>query len=214
MLALGPPPDSSNGYEAAASEFISVRNRSGIGAATVRAWARSLPPGGDVLDLGCGHGVPISQTLIDAGLNVFGVDASPTMIAAFRAQFPEVPAECSAVESSRLFDRSFDAAVAWGLIFLLPPDAQSDLVRRVAGALRPGGRFLFTSPAQECEWRDNLTGQLSTSLGRAEYRRILEESGLLLEGEADDEGENHYYLALKPQRAGAPGTGQARLRQA
>jgi 2-polyprenyl-3-methyl-5-hydroxy-6-metoxy-1,4-benzoquinol methylase len=158
------PSDKSNGYEAVSGEFISGRTRSSVGAATMRQWAKTLPPGGDVLDLGCGPGAPISQSLADEGLNVFGVDASPSMIAAFRARFPHAPAERSAVEDSQFFDRSFDGVVAWGLMFLLPPDAQVNLIHKVAAALKPGGRFLFTAPHQICEWSDNLTGKYTANL--------------------------------------------------
>src|SRR5580658_153445 len=54
--------DPSNGYEEIAAQFIAARNGR-IGAATVREWGRTLPAGSAVLDLGCGHGVPVSQTL-------------------------------------------------------------------------------------------------------------------------------------------------------
>jgi SAM-dependent methyltransferase len=43
----------------------------------------ALPAGATVLDLGRGTGVPISQVLIEHGFNVYGVDASASMIAAF-----------------------------------------------------------------------------------------------------------------------------------
>ena len=190
--------DRSNGYEAVSGEFITGRTRSSVGAATVRQWAKALPPGGDVLDLGCGPGAPISQTLVDEGLNVYGVDASPSMIAAFRARFPHASAERSDVEDSQFFGRSFDGVVAWGLMFLLPPDAQVNLIHKVAAGLKPGGRFLFTAPRQICEWSDNLTGRKSVSLGSDAYRRILESAGLLLDDETEDEGENHYYFVRKP----------------
>ncbi len=52
--------DPSNGYEAVATEFIAVRQQSGVGVATVRAWGRSLPQGATILDLACGFGVPNS----------------------------------------------------------------------------------------------------------------------------------------------------------
>lgn len=187
-----------NGYEAVSGEFISGRTRSSVGAATAREWAKVLPAGGDVLDLGCGSGAPISQALVDEGLNVYGVDASPSMIAAFRARFPNAPAERSAVEDSQFFGRSFDGVVLWGLMFLLPPDAQANLIHKVAAALKPGGRFMFTAPYQVCEWPDNLTGWRSVSLGAEAYRRIVEAAGLLLYDEAEDEGQNHYYFVRKP----------------
>jgi SAM-dependent methyltransferase len=187
--------DRSNGYDAAAAEFMSRRARSDIGAAAVRDWARALPPDAAVLDLGCGHGIPISAALIDAGAVLYGVDASPRMIAAFRSRFPGAPAQCSAVEDSDFFGRTFNGIVAWGLMFLLTPEAQAQVIAKVATALRPGGRFLFTSPAQPCEWSDIVTGRTSVSLGAAEYSRLLRASGLHPIGNAEDEGHNYYYEA-------------------
>lgn len=178
---------------------MSRRTRSDVGVATVREWAKELPPGGAVLDLGCGHGVPISQCLADQGLIVYGIDASPSMIAAFRARLPDAPSECSPVEDSQFFSgRRFDGVVAWGLIFLLAPAVQAAVIHKVAVGLKRGGRFVFTAPQQPCEWPDNLTLRKSVSLGAEAYRQILKAAGLILLDEAEDEGENHYYLARKP----------------
>lgn len=190
--------DGSNGYETVADDFMSHRAGSTIGVATVRRWAKLLPPGGAVLDLGCGHGVPISQALVDEGFTVSGVDASATMIAAFRAQLPNAPAEHSEVEDAQFFGLQFDGVIAWGLMFLLTGDAQAKVIRKIAAALKPGGRFLFTAPQQGCEWPDNLTGQMSRSLGSDAYRRLVESAGLLLEDEADDDGQNHYFFVRRP----------------
>ena len=201
-LAGGHIPGPSQGYEAVAREFIAVRTRSTIGVATVRQWAETLPRGGTVLDLGCGHGVPISEALADAGHAVCGVDSSPSLVAAFRARFPAAAVECARAEDSPFFGRSFDGVVAWGLVFLLAPEAQADLIHRVARALKPGGRFLFTAPSQVADWVDILTGQPSRSLGSDAYRQILHEAGLVLTGEAEDEGENHYYFADRPETGG------------
>ena len=68
-------PDASSGYEAVADAFMAVRSVSGVGAGTVRRWAGALPAGGAILDLGCGHGVPISRALIEDGFEVYGVGA-------------------------------------------------------------------------------------------------------------------------------------------
>jgi cyclopropane fatty-acyl-phospholipid synthase-like methyltransferase len=77
-----------------------------------------------ILDLGCGTGVPISRTLIERGFNLYGVDASACMIAAFRDRFPSVPVEFAAAEDPDFFNRAFDGVVAWGLFFLLSADVQ------------------------------------------------------------------------------------------
>ncbi len=155
-----------------------------IGPATVRQWSKTLPRGIAILDLGCGYGVPISQALIDEGFAVWGVDASPSLLAAFRVRFPNAPAECAAAEESEFFRRTFDAIVAWGLMFLLPPEAQTTVIKKAAKALTPGARFLFTSQARPIAWSDSLTGRTSISLGRERYEEILRAEGLRSAGEA------------------------------
>jgi SAM-dependent methyltransferase len=198
-LPLVAAPDKSNGYEKIASIYIAGRgqNVTGIGAAVVAEWSKVLPTGATILDLGCGTGVPITKTLIERGLNVYGVDASPSMIAAFRARFPEIPVQCAAVEDSEFFQRSFDAVVAWGLFFLLDADTQRRLIKKIAAVLPSGGRLLFTAPEQSCTWTDVMTDLPSISLGHDEYRNALESEGLLLYGSLLDAGENYYYLAQK-----------------
>lgn len=191
-----PVSDASNGYEALAKEFIARRN-STIGVATVRAWARALPPHVPILDLGCGHGVPISRALIEDGFVIYGVDASASMTAAFCERFPQAHVACAAVEDSDFFGRTFDGVIAWGLLFLLSADAQLTLIQRIGSALSPGGRFLFTAPEQPCTWIDRLTSRQSLSLGTAAYSAAVSDAGLILVAEYQDEGDNHYYDALK-----------------
>lgn len=193
-------PDKSNGYEAIAADFINGRGRnaSGVGAAEVAEWARTLPDGASVLDLGCGPGVPISLVLIEAGLDVYGVDAAPSMLAAFRRRFPGRPVQCAAAEESDFFGgRGFDGVVSWGLFFLLTEEIQRQLIVKVARVLRPGGRFLFTSPRQAVTWPDAQTGRRSISLGYEAYREALECAGLALVGIRLDAGHNFYYDAVK-----------------
>jgi SAM-dependent methyltransferase len=195
--------DPSNGYESVAAEFLAGRGRApatAVGAREVRDWARTLPPGAAVIDLGCGSGLPITKVLVSEGLNAYAIDASPSFVEAFRQNLPEVPVVCESVEDSLFFSRTFDAVLAWGLMFLLQPDAQRSLIQRMSDILVPGGRLLFTSPPEPLVWNDAMTGLESRSLGAAEYRRILSEAGLRVTHEYEDVGENHYYDALK----GAP----------
>src|SRR2546425_13095607 len=108
----------SNSYEEVASVFITGRGRnsSGVGASVVAGWSQTLPGGGTVLDLGCGTGVPISQVLIEHGLKGYGVDASPTIVAAFRARFPGVPVAWAAAEELGVFCPSFCGGGSLGAV--------------------------------------------------------------------------------------------------
>ena len=197
--------DGSNGYEGIANIYVAgrgTRPRVGdaIGAAIVRAWSQAFAPGATVLDLGSGPGEPGTRILQDAGLATYAIDASPTMVAAFRERFPGVPIERNTAEASEFFGRTFDGVIAWGLLFLLEPAAQALVIEKVARALEPGGRFLVTAQTQPLEWLDAMTGRRSQSLGAPTYERLLRDAGLTWVDEAQDEGENHYYFVEKRQR--------------
>jgi SAM-dependent methyltransferase len=199
--------DRSNGYDGVAAEFLARRGRGrsvGIGVSEVRKWAGKLPRGASVIDLGCGPGFPITEVLVAEGLEVFGVDAAPSMIEAFRRNLPNTPVVWEAVEDSRFFDRKFDGAVAWGLMFLLSEEDQRQLIRKLAGILEAGGRLLFTSPAVPVAWNDVMTEMESRSLGSEEYRLLLIEAGFAEIDEYEDVGQNHYFDAIKAGVAGAP----------
>lgn len=196
MTTTSTSPDASNGWEAVAPDFIREGRHSRIGVAIVTDWVMQLPTGCSVLDLACGPGVPRSEPLHARG-EVFAVDASPSLAAAYRERFPSAQVACEAAEESALFERQFDGVLAWGLLFLLPGETQREVISRVGRALTPSGRFLFTAPWQIATWADNSTGRLSVSLGRAGYEEVLSNAGLTVVREHEDEGGNHYYEAIK-----------------
>lgn len=65
----------------------------------------AVPAGASILELGCGTG-RILRPLAALGHPVTGVDDSPEML----ARSPDLPTECSSIESLRL-DRRFDAVL-------------------------------------------------------------------------------------------------------
>jgi 2-polyprenyl-3-methyl-5-hydroxy-6-metoxy-1,4-benzoquinol methylase len=192
--------DPSNGYEGIAAEFLTGRGRApatGVGAKAVREWASTLSHGAAVIDIGCGSGIPITRELVNQNLNVYAMDASPSMVSAFRRNFPNTPVACESVQDSLFFIRRFDAVLSWGLMFLLQPDQQHHLIQRFAEILVPGGRLLFTSEREQVVWNDAMTGLESRSLGATEYKKLLSAVGLSVTREYEDEGDNHYYDAVK-----------------
>ena len=194
--------DRSNGYEAVSEEFLARRGNSrtrsiAIGVKEVRKWAKTLPRGSSVIDLGCGPGFPITVVLVEEGLQVFGVDAAPSFVAAFQRNLPGTPVVCESVLESRCFDRTFDAVLSIGMMFLLKAEEQHRLIRRFAEILAPGGRLLFTSPAKPAVWNDVMTGMESVSLGAEEYKKLLGTAGISVVEEYEDVGESHYFDAFK-----------------
>lgn len=191
-----PSEDKTNGYEQIAHHFIAARN-SGIGPRLVREWAQSLPAGAAVLDLACGHGIPNGPVLAGQEFDLYAIDPSPTLLAEYKKRFPQAHAECSAAEESDFFGRTFDGVLCWGLMFLLPVENQRLVISKIARALKPGGKFLFTSVKDEVRWNDSLTDRESYSPGVEWYRRALSDEGLVVEREESDEGENYNFFARR-----------------
>jgi 2-polyprenyl-3-methyl-5-hydroxy-6-metoxy-1,4-benzoquinol methylase len=188
--------DGANGYEEHAEIFMRARNLK-IGPSVMRKWASEFAPGSELLELGCGHGV-ISQILLEAGVKLSVVDASPTLLREFHKRFPDVEVECSTAQKSELLSRKYDGVVAWGLIFLLAETDQRSVLRRAADALRPNGRLVFTAPNEALTWTDSITERPSLSLGATFYEALLRDLGLDVSSGVIDEGGNSYYEGIKP----------------
>ena len=72
--------DQSNGYERVAAEFLAGRGRApatAVGTKEVRDWARTLPLGAAVVDLGCGTGFPITRAVFGLTYVQAGLDCVP-----------------------------------------------------------------------------------------------------------------------------------------
>lgn len=94
-------------------------------------------PGERILDLGCGDGA-LTKKLVELGCEVVGVDAGPEMIA--RAK--ELGLDARVVDAHDLpFKAEFDAVFSNAALHWMKRDPDA-VVRGVARALEPGGRFV------------------------------------------------------------------------
>jgi len=189
--------DSAVAYETHAQEFLQGRDASMIGSVVVEQWARTLPIGSEVIELGCGAGYPITRALQAAGLKLWAIDSSTSLLKEFKQRFPSVPVQCEKVQSSNFFNRTYHAAIAVGLLFLLPENDQLALIERVARILVPGGRFLFTAPIEIGEWNDLNTGIVCHSLGQDRYKSCLKAADFRVVRTFADKGENNYRRASR-----------------
>ena len=187
--------DSTTEYEKNAHKYLSGRDVSLVGYKVVRQWAKKLPAGSEVIEIACGGGYPVTKELSEAGLNLWAIDSSKTLLTEFKKRFPDISVKCERVQDTNFFGRRFDAAITIGLIFLLPEPEQAELIKRVSGVLRPGGSFFFMAPTQKGVWLDLNTGVQCTSLGFAKYQELLKMSGFQICSTVVDLGENNYYEA-------------------
>lgn len=189
--------DSAEAYEQNALEFLGKRDNSPIGSETVEKWSGDLPVGAEGIELACGGGYPITRVLNKQNLKLWAVDSSPTLISKFKLRFPHIPAQCEKVQDFDFFNRTYDFAIAIGLIFLLSESDQIKLISRVSEVLFPGGRFLLTAPIEHGNWIDTNTGINCVSLGKTEYEKIFVETGFLVTSTYTDKGVNNYYDLLR-----------------
>jgi SAM-dependent methyltransferase len=110
--------------------------------------ALALRPGVRVLDAGCGPGRHALE-LGRRGIHVVGVDASPDFVALARNAAGELPVEFVEADIRTLgYDREFDAVICLcqgGFGLLGGGESELDAFRRLAAALRPGGRLAVSA---------------------------------------------------------------------
>ena len=181
-VARDPKEIVARGYDA-----IALRYAEWAGRVTSPAlkWLRDfdarLSDGANVLELGCGRGVPVTRELARRH-RVTGVDISAVQIELARHHVPEASfVHADAVELD-IAANSLDAVVALYLFGHLPPDDQPELLRRTAGWLRDGGLLLATFGAGERgeQVDEDWLGapMYFASLGGDSYLPLLRESGL------------------------------------
>ena len=113
-------------------------------AAEIRALAAraGIGPGVTVLDVCCGTAGPGRLLTRELGCDYLGVDASAGAVAIARQRARGLPCRFAIAHVPPLPAGSFDVVLLFET--MLAFEAKDALVREVAAALRPGGRFAFT----------------------------------------------------------------------
>jgi len=109
------------------------------GPEVIRILRRAAIRSGRIVDVGCGSGI-LSRRLVDAGYEVSGFDISPAMIRLARAKVPEAVFRVSALGSMHV--PPCRAVAAIGEVITYASSVRA-FFKRVAGALEPGGLFIF-----------------------------------------------------------------------
>ncbi|HXB14396.1 MAG TPA: class I SAM-dependent methyltransferase [Solirubrobacteraceae bacterium] len=109
------------------------------------------PPGRLTLDVACGEG-RLARELLRLGHNVVGVDSSPSLAAAARAQEPSFELHVADATEMPLADGAADLVVA--MMALMTMDDMRAVVREVARVLDLGGRFCIALLHPFASWED------------------------------------------------------------
>ncbi|MEW2622197.1 methyltransferase domain-containing protein [Streptomyces sp. NPDC048106] len=110
--------------------------------ALLAAFAELVGPGAAVADLGCGPGA-VTGHLAALGLDAFGVDLSPAMLAVARREHPGLRFEQGSMLDLPLPDGGLAGAVSWYSSIHTPDERLPDLFAELYRVLAPGGRLLL-----------------------------------------------------------------------
>lgn len=123
-----------------------------------------IPPGSNVLDIGCGAGFDLyvaNRIVGEAGM-VCGIDLTPEMVELSRRNLSEAGMSNIKVinvssEKIPFNDHTFDTVISNGVVNLSP--CKQELFQEIFRVLKNGGRFQFADVVLEKE----LPGTLITS---------------------------------------------------
>jgi SAM-dependent methyltransferase len=166
-----------------------VEQESFMRAAEIRALAvrAGIAPGVSVLDLCCGVAGPGRFVTRELGCRYLGVDSSPSAVEIAAARARGLPCRFEVAQVPPLPAGAFDVVLLLETMLAFPD--KGALIRAVASALTPGGRFAFT-----LEEGRPLTGSERARMPDAdtvwltpldEMRGLLAEAGLAVTWQED-----------------------------
>ena len=126
----------------APGEFVGQESFMTAGEIRALAERAGIGPGVAALDLCCGVAGPGHLLTSELGCDYVGVDTSAIAVAIARARMNGCPCRFAVAHVPPLPPGDFDVVLL--LETMLAVEDKDALIRQVAAALRPGGRFAFT----------------------------------------------------------------------
>jgi len=172
-------------YDKIADRYLEWSGASAVRAHYLDKFLHLLSADAQVLELGCGAGLPVTKAIAEHAAHVTAVDIAPRQIALARRHVPSATLFCTDMMSLEFPDASFDAVCAFYAITHLPREEHGGMFTRIARWLKPGGVFLASLGASASDGRseDWLGAPNYFSHPAAEESlRLLGSAGLSIEG--------------------------------
>jgi SAM-dependent methyltransferase len=141
-MALDPKEQVARGYDVVADAYLGRFSSSAVRDVWLARFVALLPKKANILDLGCGAGVPVAKRLVEMGHDVTGVDGSTRQIWLARARVRAATFLHADMTSIGFPSASFDGVVAFYSITHVPAAEQGLLLARIGCWLRPAGVFV------------------------------------------------------------------------
>lgn len=127
--------------------------------------------GGLAIDLGCGNGA-LSRKLWEMGFRVLGVDASEEMLEIARNRYPELAfRQGNAV--SFVPEEKADVVFSNAVLHWIDGNLQEQMLKNVAGWLKPGGQFVCEFGGKGCAERVHSALEQCFAEHGLSYRRVF-----------------------------------------
>lgn len=173
----------------------------------LRPFFRAVPRGADVLDLGCGCGVPDAR-LLSERFRVTGVDISDVQIDRARRLVPNARFVRADMTEVRFRPETFGGVLCLYSLIHVPVEEHRPLLGRIYRWLRPGGTLLFITGETEYtgtqeNWLGSNAKMYWSHADGGTYAKWLAETGfeVLRRTKVPESGAEHaLFVARRPPR--------------
>ncbi len=160
-LELDPKQVVREGYDQIAGHYLEMMQnvRAEERARYTSCLLNNVPPGGSVLEIGCGSGLLTTKDLAEK-FHLTGVDISAAQIALAKQNVPQAEFITADITQVDFLPESFDAVAAMYSLIHIPRGEQGELIKKIYGWLRPAGYFVAamgTHPARQ-EYDEDFLG--------------------------------------------------------
>jgi len=155
------------GYNAIAARYLATRDGDSEDVLLLQELVQRLPKGAQILDAGCGAGVPVARYLCQH-FNVTGVDFAEEQIRLARQLVPQARFLCQDMTQLTFADSSFDAICSYYAIIHIPRQEHRALLQDFYRMLKPSGWVLLCLGADNLE-RDIAEDYLGARMHWSHY---------------------------------------------
>jgi 2-polyprenyl-3-methyl-5-hydroxy-6-metoxy-1,4-benzoquinol methylase len=160
-----------------------------------------LPTSGDVLDAGCGVGIPVSQFLVKEGFKVTGVDISKKLINLAKENVPEASFYQKNILELDFQNNTFDGIICVYTLWHIPRTDHSSIINNFHRMMKENGILVINTGVFESDGMSTFFGErmLWSNNNPQKTLEFVKQTGfeILFEGILNLGGEQQYWIFAK-----------------